>query len=211
MALVTTLLVRLERWRSTLFLIGAAALLVLAGTFAAEAMTDMSIENHLVTGAAWTIVFLGYLGLYPALADQGGWLARAAGICAAFGAAGFGFIFLSRALDNLGLVPLEARPAWIGVLVVLPMVGINIGPLLYGVTSLRTQIFPRNFGFLLIVPSLLYYVNISRAVLRPGPTDPAVTTVLVMGYTVAMFGVGYLLRTKSGSPDYTASSPGSAA
>lgn len=211
MTLVRTLLVRLERRRSTLFLTGAAALLVLAGLFAVEAMTDRVIEHRLVLGTAWTIVFLGYLGLYPALADDDGWLARAAGFFAGVGALGFGIIVLSSALDLTGLAPFETRPAWFGVLAVLPLIGINVGPLLYGVSSLRTRVFPRSMGYLLLVPSLIYYVNIGRAVLRPGPTDPAVTTVLVMGYTVAMFGVGYLLRTTSGYRGDAASSPESAA
>jgi len=181
----------LEHWRATLFLIGAAALLVTAGTFAAEAVLDVRLTNHIATGLAWTIVFLGYLGFYRELAAGHRWLARVGAGLAIIGVLGFSIVFVQSALDVAGVT----IPAWVEVMGLLPLVGITLGPLVCGATSLYTGAHVRKISLLLLGPSIVYYVNIARIALQGGDTQPAVTTVILIAQFLIVSSIGYQLRT----------------
>lgn len=181
----------LERWRARLFFAGAVALVITGGTFAAEALLDMRLTNHLATGPAWTIVFLGYLGLYRELAARHRWLARLAAILATVGPVGFIFVFVESVLDIAGVT----TPAWVEILGLLALVGITMGPLVCGVTSLYTGAHARKVGLLLLGPSIVYYVNITRIVLQGGTTRPAVTTLILAAQVLVVSSISYQLRS----------------
>jgi len=184
---------RLERWSPTLFLVGGVVLIGFAASLAAIGLMDMSVPRNIFAGAGFSLAFLGLLGLYPGLADRSPLLARAGAVCAVLGAVGFTLTFGLGVAEVVEITP----PAWLEAVQLLNFVGLVLGFLLVGVASLRTDAQARTLGALLLVPAIVFTVNIARVALL-GAWTPSWAPFLLGGLqALAMLAIGYALRSAS--------------
>lgn len=143
--------------------------------------------------AGWLLAFVGLLGLYPGLAERGPRIGGAGAVFASVGVLGAAV----TAAANLGqLAGMTGEPpAWFAALNLLLLVGIVPGFLTFGVGVLRTDARSRTLGLLLLMPALLFVVNIVR-VSTLGPRAPTgAPFVLGGGQALALFAIGATLRT----------------
>lgn len=193
-----TPLAGLERWRSTLFLLGGAlvvAFAIIEGYGVAVAGDPAHMDNlRGVFLAGYVLGFVGLVGFYPALVGRSPWLSRLGAGCAALGALGFSVASVLSLGRLAGVAPpREAMPAWVGLFGVLPLLGFLLGYLAIGVGSLRTDDQPPRLGLLLLAPTGVFVLLIaSSGVGLPPWTVP----VLAGGNALALLGIGYVLRTE---------------
>jgi len=188
---------RLERWSPTLFLVGGAVLIGFAASLAAIGLMDMSVPRNIFAGAGFSLVFLGLLGLYPRLADQSPLLAGAGAVFAVIGAVGFTLTFVLGVAEVVEITP----PPWLEAVQLLNIVGMVLGFLLVGVASLRTNTHARTLGVLLLVPAIVFAVNIARVALLGAWTPSWAPFLLGSLQALAMLTIGYSLRSASVPPD----------
>jgi len=185
----------LERWRSTLFLIAGALLAVTTALWGARVFMNMELEvmRGFFAPAGMTFAFLGLLGLYPALATQTPWLARAAAFFTVVGIVGTSMRAVVAASQLAGI--LDARPAWIDPFEPLLLVGIVLGFITFGVAVLRTDAYSRTVGLLLLIPGILFPVVLGSIIAMAEGEFPYVIHVLHNGAdALALLAVGYLFR-----------------
>jgi len=187
----------LERRSSALLLAGGALAVVYALLFAAEAIQGImrpGIPQGIASGPAYALAFVGLLGLYPAVVDEGRWLARIGAVCAALGAFGFGAVFAVDVAKLAGVVP-TPEPAWLGLLNLPTIIGLIPGFLLFGVASLRSEAHPRPVGYFLLVPAVAFSANfVALLAVGGGELSPWVFFVVTLGEAFGILGAGYLLR-----------------
>ncbi len=185
----------LERWSPALLLAGGALAVVYALLFAVEAIQGTTIpQKDVAAGAAFTLAFIGLLGVYPAVVDGGRWLARIGAVCAAIGAFGFAAVFATGVAKLAGLMP-TPEPAWLGVLEILPIIGLLPGFLLLGVASLRGETHPRAVGYLLLVPTVAFSANfVALVTVGDGNLSPWFFSVVTLAEAAGLLGAGYFLR-----------------
>ncbi len=149
----------LERWSPTAFLAAGGLLTVYATLNGLAAFTDTAyvmVEN-IVAPTGFVFGFLGLLGLYPTLSDRCPRLARVAALFVTLGAVGFSVIAVSNIGELVG-IGAGGSAAWFPVAMGMVAVGMGLGYLSFGVTSLRAGVHPRLVGLLLVVPSLVFAV-----------------------------------------------------
>ncbi len=149
--------------------------------------------------AGWLLAFVGLLGLYPGLVERVPWNSRAGAVFAGVGVVGA----TVTAVANLGqLAGMTGEPpAWFAALNLLLLVGIVPGFLTFAVAVLRTDVRARTLGLLLLVPALLFVVNIVR-VSTLGPRAPTgAPFVLGGGQALALLAIGLRLRTGATATD----------
>lgn len=186
---------RLETQSGTLFLVAGAVVVVYAGLHGIEAATDMILEpNPFEFG--YVVGFLGLLGLYPTLADENPWLARAGAVAAVIGMIGLSAFTVLHLAELAGLV--EPRgPDWFWVFIPLPLIGFVVGYLTFGVASLRADVHTRTVGLLLLAPGIIVVVMIVQ--MLAGWTSQPQAFVISAGEAMAHLAIGATLKTKSDS------------
>ncbi len=202
----------IEQRRSTLFLVAGilfginVAIVVTVITTGVEQMTLLLGETF--NAAAWAVALVGLLGLYPGMADRSNRLARAGAVFAAIG------IVVFAVLSVLSLVfYLELVEGGIENLVPLILPGVIIGGVLsflvFGVISLRTDIYPRSIGILLLLPPLIVIANI---IIGAAGVESSYSLLgIVSGLLLVVLAIGFRLRSSSGSTDRGEVTPGRAA
>lgn len=188
----------LERWSPRLFLVGGVLFLL-------GAVNDSSIYFAEVSNPeALSVVFLmsgflaaviGLVGLYPRLVDRSPRLAQISLGSVVLGVIGMlvlailavvSLVVSSVNLFESGIVPLVALPT--GLLLVAAF-------LLFGTAILRTAMFPRSVGVLLLAEVVLMVLVIA------GPTETLDRGVFLVGakllHFIILVSIGYLLRSRS--------------
>lgn len=185
----------LEQWSATAFLIGGGILAIDAGLVAAEIAVGVDrwmVLGQVFVGAGWTAAFLGLLGVYPGLADQSRWLARAGAVFAVIGAVVFTVMGVTSLAYYAGIPDGE-----IEALIPLFLPGVILGSILgfvsMGVASLRTDVHSQTVGILLLIPPALVIINILTGIV--GVDSSTITLAIVIGDTLAMLAIGYVLRS----------------
>lgn len=196
----------LERRRGGIFVVGAGLFAVFAVLWGATVITDVAPRPavDVVGPAGWLLAFVGLLGLYPGLAERAPRLGRAGALFASVGVVGAGV----TAVVNLGqLAGMTGEPpAWFAALNLLLLVGIVPGFLTFAVAVRRTDVHARTLGLLLLIPALLFVVNIVR-VSTLGPRAPTgAPFVLGGGQALSLLAIGLRLRTTE-PPTEAAPSP----
>lgn len=120
-------------------------------------MTTLLGESF--NAAGWMVALVDLLGLYPGVADRSRWLSRIGAICATIGVIVFTILsrlslaFYVRVVEGStqNLVPL-----------ILPgvILGGVLSFLLFGIATLRTDVYSRAIGILLLLPPLIVVLNI---------------------------------------------------
>lgn len=145
----------LEQWSPKLFLAAGGVLAVYAALYGTEAFLDTFPAVRDVLGpAGYVIGFVGLLGLYPALADRSPKLARAGAFFAVLGIMGWLVSLVGRA----GIV--SGAPAAVDAIeAVFILIGMILAFLAFAAASLRTDIYSRTVGLLLLGPFLVNALN----------------------------------------------------
>jgi hypothetical protein len=185
----------LERRSAGAFLAAAGSFAVFAMLWGAAVFTDIAPRPAVdVFGpGGWVLAFVGLLGLYPGLADRTERVSRVGAVFAAVGVGGG----TATVVVNLGqLTGLTGQPpAWFAVFNILLLVGIIPGFLTFAIAVLQTDVQSQSLGLLLLVPALLFAVNIVR-VTTLGPRVPTgAPFVLGGGQALAFLAIGVTLRT----------------
>lgn len=189
----------LERMRSPLFLAAGAFLIPFVASLfiigILEAAPQDVTEYRVFAGVGFPLAFLGFLGLYPELVDQRPWLARGGAVFATLGAVGFGLEYVTVGLPG---VPHVAETSLAPLAFPTVILGLLLGPLLFGLASLRSGVHSRRLGVLMMVPSLVWGVNITRfLVLGHSWALPWLLVAEGGVQCLSMLTIGYLLRTES--------------
>jgi hypothetical protein len=187
----------LERRSPTLFLVGGMVLIAFAASLAAIGLMDMSVPRNIFAGAGFTLAFLGLLGLYPGLADRSPRLARAGAVFAILGTVGFSLTFMLGIAEFVEIT----LPAWVEAVQLLNIIGIILGFLLTGIASLRTDAHTRSLGVFLLVPAVIFAVNITRVAVLGAWTPSWAPFLLGSLQALAMLAIGYSLRVESVPPE----------
>lgn len=183
----------------TLLLVAGGILVVYAVLHGMEAFLDSGypmVRDGIVRPIGYVIGFVGVLGLYPSLADRSPKLARVGAIFTSLGAVGWfvsGFVGSSRGLAaHLGMDP----PAWLGAFGLLIMLGFVVGFPSFGVASLRTGVYSRTVGLVLLAPIVVMATNV--AFVAGEFVDVAVGRFVVStGDALIVLALGVVLRTGS--------------
>ena len=182
------------------------AVIVVSGiTTGSERMTTLLGETF--NAAAWAIALVGLLGLYPGVADRSRWLSRIGAICATIGVvvftvlSGLSLAFYARIVEGSiqNLVPL-----------ILPgvILGGVLSFLLFGIATLRTEVYPRVIGSLLLLPPFIVVLNIFGG--AAGLDSQYFLLGIVSGLLVVSLVIGFRLRSLSPLTHGTESMSGSA-
>lgn len=139
----------LEAKAPILFLLGGA----LYGVFVANSVfttyTGTSFSEAIIfaqLGKAFIMV--GTIGLFPALATERPYLARAAAVVAAIPAIGWAFVGVVGIAETAGLISGHPDPAFLAFALLMTK---NLAFVLFGVTILLTNCHPKVVGALLLV------------------------------------------------------------
>lgn len=180
-----------------LFLVAGAILVVYATLHGMEAFLDMSypmVRDGIIRPVGYVLGFVAVLGLYPTLADRSPKLARVGAVFTTLGAVGWfvtGFVGSSRGLAaHLGMDP----PAWLGVFGLAIAFGFLVGFPSFGVASLRTDVYSRTIGLLLLAPLVVMAVNFS--IVFGGYTSPLGRFIVSAGDALIVLGLGIVLGTE---------------
>ncbi len=190
----------LEARSATFFLIGGALVVVYSALHGIEAATDMVLEpNPFEFG--YVLGFLGLLGLFPTLAEDSPWLARAGAVAAVLGMVALTAFTVIHLADLAGLVSSDraATPAWFDVFIPLALTGFIVGYLAFGVASLRSGVHSRAVGLLLLAPGLIVVWMLVQT--AAGYAEEMVAFVVTAGEAMAHLAIGATLRTTSSATD----------
>ncbi|MFT4884491.1 MAG: hypothetical protein ACI8U4_002007 [Natronomonas sp.] len=186
----------LEQWRATAFLIGGLIFVVDTALLVVHMYsgTEPAAFGQALVGTSWTAAFIGLIGFYPSLADRSSRLAKAGLVFAAIGGitmAAMAVTMFGYATDILGGDPSNVA------LYFLPgvFVGVVFGFGLFGVVSLRTDLYSRNLGLLFLLLPLTFLFNLGTGIAGFNPLAKVLGVVVVLSLT--MLAIGYLLRTGS--------------
>lgn len=185
----------LEAWSPTAFLVAGGLFVGFAALWGAGTYTSLSPRPTVdVFGpAGWAAAFVGLLGLSSRFVDRAPWQVRAGAVFAAVGTVGAVVTALVSLGELAGLV--VDPPAWFVALNLLLFVGILPGFLTFGVVSLRAARHSRTLGLLLLVPAVVFAVNLVRVGTLGPTTPPWAPAVLGGGQAVALLAIGFALRT----------------
>lgn len=193
----------LEQRSSTLILIGGSLAAIVTMVWAAEVFMNIVMENakQFLVSAYAILVFLGLLGLYPALTKRTPWLARTAALFIVVGIGGASVRAVVYASQLIGI--LQAQPAWFDALQLPLFIGIVLGYITYGVAVLRTDAYSRTVGWLLVVLGIMF-VGLIASIIALGENYPYVIQVIYnVANALVLLAIGYLLKdapTDRGGP-----------
>lgn len=192
----------LGRWSPTLWLVSGAVGIVYAALYGMEALVGTYPAIRAFLGPVMNVLaFTALLGLYPVFADRRPWLARSGGVFAVLAIAG-SFVTIGA---TAGIIPEGA--AWVAASQLVSIVfGMTIAFLAFGVASVRSEVYSRTVGLLLLVPVVIMVLNIGIVV--AGYASPE-GRLLVSGlWAVTYLGIGVTLRAEHGSSGPSKTAPG---
>lgn len=185
-----------ERWSPWLYLIAGAVLAAYAALNGVVAFTDMAMEPT-VFQAGYIAGFLGLLGLYPGLADQRPWLARAGAGAAALGVIAFSLFTVSNLAELMGIAS-GNPPGW-GAFAIMAAIGFVVGYLVTGVAAIRSEVYSRAVGFLLLLPGVI--IILMFASMGTGVASPESVFVVSAGQAMTHLAIGSALKMETKSAD----------
>lgn len=189
-----TLWESLEERSGMAFLIGGAIFVADTALVTTHLVggTEPGAFGQAFVGASWTAAFIGLLGFYSRLSTRCRWLTRAGAVCAVVGAItmatmagtslGYFTGFLTGSLSDLVVLFLP------GV-----FIGVVLGFGLFGIASLRTNIYSRSIGLLLLILPLTFLFNLGTGIAEVGGMPKILAVVAVLALT--MLTIGYLLQS----------------
>lgn len=206
----------LERWSPTAFRIAGAMFAVAAAVvvvaIVAGGWERLALMAEAFMGAGWIVSLIGLLGLYPVLATRRRWLARAGAVFAALGVVTWGVVVAV----SLIVFAAGSRPDSFPVpqMVILPgmLSGTVLAFVAVSVATLRSDIYSRALGLLLLGPTALFLANaFIIPLLVDLPQDGVAPPELALGFastmTLAVLAVGYRLRTEGTPTDRDEQAP----
>lgn len=205
----------LEQRSTTLFRVGGVMFIIAAVFDVANILVGLEDLRRGVgqafIAAGWIAALTGLLGLYPRLADRSRRLASAGGVFAVIGVVAFvgnGATALVAFVRDVP--PTEAFPMFI---LVGTIVGVLIGAILgfisFSIVSLRSDVYSRLLGLLLLIPTLFIITNffVLSALGVPNPRPSEVTVFILSGLALTMLAIAYVLPTEAAPADSTEPAP----
>lgn len=190
----------LEQWRAPAFLVGGGIFVVDAALLAVHLAsgTEPAAFGQALVGASWTVAFVGLLGFYPSLADEGEWLPRVGAVFAGIGGITMAAMAATMAGYATGLLSGEPRAV---TMYFLPGVflGIVLGFGSFAVVSLRTTVYTRSIGLLFLLLPITFLFNLGTGVSGFNPLAKVAGVVVVLALT--MLAIGYQIRTGNARAD----------
>lgn len=189
----------LERWSPTLFLASGAVLVFYAIFMGLWAFTDVMPEGHGLE-IGYMLGFLGLLGLYPSLSKRSPWLVRLGAIAAGCGVFAILYVSVNDFVHLAGLTS-DNLPGW-QFLKLLPLVGFLLGYLPIGIASLRSDVYPRTVGVLLLMPGVITVLMLA-SIITGHPLLDRFQTVFVVsaGEAMAHLAIGTTLKTDASTTE----------
>lgn len=189
----------LERWSPALFLISGVMLIVYATAQGLWAFTDLMPQKHGLE-IAYTLGFLGLLGLYPRVSRRSPTLARVGAIAAASGVIAIIYVSMNDYVQITGLVD-GNLPGW-ELLRATPLIGFILGYLAFGLASLRSSVYSRTVGLLLLLPGVITILMLA-SIITGHPLLSQFQTVFVVsaGEAMAHLAIGTTLRSEAAATD----------
>lgn len=194
----------LEPWSPTLFLLSGGVLVALLAIGQTVRFTAASIPQTVywpLLPLAVALSLGGLVGLYPRLAERARWSAIVGGVFGLLGAlaqiAGLGALIIAPPPGpypgNLGIL---GAPFFLGLLAFVLAVGI------YGISGLRTGLFSRRIGALLLAIGLLQFGELIGAEVVFSSAGTSTPSEFYLLFEKAVYGViaaalvtiGYSLR-----------------
>lgn len=198
---------QLEQWSPVAFIIGGAGILTLGVAGALDTATIVPspgwLHALLMLGGLW-FVYIGLLGLYPAIAHSAPRLSLTGVVTSAIGWLTLTVVLLASVVIDVTTQRSFQEPGeWAPPFLVGAFVLVLVSSLLYGIASVRSQQPTRRIGLLLFVPFAAF---LGQAVLLASKILTgdvlSVVQLLLAGLTgLALIAVGYLLRAHPGSAD----------
>lgn len=185
-----------ERWSPRLYLIAGAVLAVYAALNGVVALTDMAIAPN-VFQAGYIAGFLGLLGLYPGLADQRPWLARAGAGAAALGVIAFSVFTASNLAELIGIA--SGNPTGWGAFAIMGTIGFVVGYLAVGIVVIQSEVYSRAVGLLLLMPGVI--IILMFASMATGVASPGSVFVVSAGQAMTHLAIGSTLKVETASGD----------
>lgn len=200
----------LEQRSEILFLIAGGLLVGYATLNGLAVFTDVAYPavEDVLGPAGFVVGFLGLLGVYRVFVDRTPWLARIGTVFAICGVAGFAAITVLSFGQLTGLVSGEP-PVWFPVVLLIGAIGMILGFTSCGVASLRTGVYSRRVGILLVAPATIFALMLSQAALFAqfglfSETTMQLSAFLISsGQAVVHLSIGYSLRLGGASTDRT--------
>lgn len=187
----------LEKHSPTLFLVAGVLLTGYAVLNGIKAFTVMAVEPNLFE-FGYVIGFLGLFGLYPQLADRRPRLAHTGAVAAAFGAVAISAFNIGELAKLTGIAPngLPGMP----VFVFMALIGFVLGYLAFGVASLRSNVYSRSIGIVLLVPGIIVILMLAH--IAAGLDSLETAFVISAGQAMAHLAIGATLRAEAKQADY---------
>lgn len=190
----------LKRQNKTVLMIAGVWLLGYAISKAIYTFTDVTAVGAFDVsfgGLGLLVTVVGLVGLYPRLRDEAPRLSFAGLVTAVVAAVGnialLGWLALAT-LTRAGYPAIpEESPAWTVVALIVVFVTMALGFLLFGAASLRTDIFSRPVGWLLVVPGLGWAGLIVGNLALPSGQYLGLVYVPIC---LALLGIGYSLDSE---------------
>lgn len=186
----------LEGHSAVLFLVAGVLLIGYAALTGVEAFTTATVEPNLFE-FGYVLGFLGLLGLYPRLVDQQPWLARVGAGAAVSGAVAISAFNVGHLAEIGGLVSngLPGRPGF----VVMALIGFVFGYLATGTAVLRSAVYPRLYGLVLLAPGVVVVLMLVH--IAAGFDSAETAFVISTGQAMTHLAIGATLRAKAEAAD----------
>lgn len=206
----TSYLESLERRNDVLFLVAGGLLVGYAALNGLAAFTDVAYPTveDVLGPAGFAVGFLGLLGVYRVLVARPSRLASVGAFSAVLGVVGFAAITLQSLGQVTGLVA-GAPPVWFSVVLLLGATGMLLGFTSCGVATLRTGVYSRTVGALLIAPTVIFVLMLAQSVLFVqfglfSDTTMQLSAFLISsGQAIVYLSLGYSLSLSSVPTDRT--------
>lgn len=190
-----SVLAPLDGKSSRLFLVAGGLLIVFATLLTYEAFTNTAAPEDIFGPPGFFLAMVGLLGLYPGLADRAPRLARASAVVAALSALGWFGITVLAIGETAGVLPPLEDVGMLGLVVALaagiPMI---LAYILFSAICLRTDVYSRTLGLLVLAPVVIFGVMIVGGLLWGGAVGAAV---LSSGQAISHLAIGYVLRSEA--------------
>lgn len=192
-------LASIERWSSTLFLIGGGLLVGHAVLLSVQAFTRLSTPQDVFGPIGHLIALAGVLGLYPTLVRRMSRVARVAGTVAVVALMSWTVMTVMRFLALAGIFS-SVSDVLPSVFFIFLFASTILTYILFGVATVRADDSPRNVGLLLLTPAVLLVVALVKSALS-GVTDLD-GIVIGGGLALSMLALSYTLQMRDRPTDH---------